>query len=1344
VADSIGGIPVVAPPTIGDFPITVDFGGGLDLNPPIAIHVFDAPELKTEQRFVMGPGMRRLRVRRDHLNKDEYALLKSHWLQAQGQYAQFNIRVAGPGSVGAMETWTCRYENPNLSFDQVAGMLTGDPGLTLLVVADAPLPPYTSVAQVTRFPDSILAGNLAEQTQHIYPLVIIQDQTRSGGALVNQPNYFSNQRVTVDGHEYLPRLLTWSGVSQTLSEASDSTTFTFGNADDAFTNWGNACNLNRAVVQLSLYHAESGYLIYMWGGYALPWSLDTGGKFVLPCSNGTFELTLGYPTRTITRQCWKVYKGRFCPSTASFPDCPKDYDSCVARGVPTSFGGVAPPHQAFQTKDSSTGVMGWGRSWITSVSITSDTIFQNVLQEVWTNEAMLIDAPIICGRDEDTFYAALGMVSDGPIGAYNPNQAVHQLDNQPPHDAVRAPIRGVLGNDPANTAYDFLAISQAPWDQVPPGATYSGGLAFAEIRRTDAAGLQLAPLTEHKMQIGVTQGVGGWVWDAPGSRRWVPGLTNTVWVAVNVYLRALGLRVSPGNAGLISAATMEQYFDCNQAIASAAICDLVVDKIIPSDGTKENQFPFRGILKERKPLKDWLNEILNCCLGYWTFVNGKLWIGIRENASVLAENAFNRAQVKWKTLQTAPVKAAFNWLNVQFGDEEYNWALNAVTVYDIDHASFVGTPDSPQYLQSNMMLVGCSNLSQAARIGTTRLREETGGLGPTEQRNARNFRFQTTVLALTTQVGDIISLTHPMMPGGIAKGRVRSWTLNPDFSIDIEASCVTDAMYDLDQGPKPTDVAPPPLPVQKLAWAEGMAWMPNLIAPFAGDPLYPDILERTFDIWQDYNLADDGTWSPAIFVSGFLMVNQFVSLIAPRISTIIVASGGSLSGGQTINFNVTMYDANGESSSPSNLAAIWIPDGATNQKITLGLMPPNSGTWAGWDLRAGTDRRTLSLQHSAAGAVPATYDFLGPVHPYTRGMPTTVAQYVQVGVKHVVHSGIAGMLVTGVTAPNQIQCDDFIGSTDAWVGRMVSAIADAQTGHAPLWDFEIMTFNSVTGTLTVSPDCVYASPSDSVKTGDVLIVRSVVDNISPDGLTVGDPGWNNSVGRNQFGADGLAPGAEIGHIARIIRGKGQGQYAHIVNNDKLTITLATPFQGVDRTSIVIIEEANWANAGQSSPLPVVADGQQVSIRVPVNNLGNMVVLAGGFLNDGEGHLTDERYAVFREIFVFGQPPNVRTLGPGANDTDGNPWQITPDDQTIAVDTGTNDVNVQVPPLAAYAGRTLLIFNLGANSVIVTPTGTETFYDGSTVQTLTGQGNSLRITSSGDYSVAARKTARRKR
>jgi hypothetical protein len=1328
VADSLGPIPIPDPPTIGAFPLKVEYGSGFDYAPPIAVQQFDQAGLKVEQRFIMGGGAKHFRVQRARLACSEYDELRAHWEQAYGVYAQFPFTYSTPDGVD--ETYTCRYEKPAISFQQLMASIMNVNGLTLLEIPTPPAP-YTSVATVTRFPDATLSAALRADVQRIIPLITIQDRAQATG-----PIYLSNQRVTVNGNLYLPRLLSWEGVQQSIGEAADAAKFTFGNADGVFTQLANKINLNRALVQLSLYHVDASYLIQLWSGYAIPYAINPDGTFDLGATDGTFQMSLAYPVRLMTRTCWKNYKGLYCPSTSSFPDCPKDFDSCVARGVPHSFGGAVVPAQAVRIYDSTTGVLGWGRSMMTSVTVSDDTIYQRSVQEVYTDQDMLVTCDVAAGRDENSFYAAIGVVSDGPVGKYESNLLLHTLDGQPPHDPLRGGgWRGVLGNDPAAES-DFFGIDQAPWDVTPPGSTWAAGLAFAEIRRTDALGLQLAPVTERKMQVTLNEGVGGWIWTAPGSRVWQPGLANCVWVAVNVYLRGIGLRCDPTRATLISSATMEQYFDVNQAISAAALCDLMADKLVGTG--QERQYPFRGVLKDRKPLKNWLTEILNCCLGFYTFVNGKLWIGIRNDSSVRGDNQFDRDTILYKSLQTPPISPAFNWLTVQFGDEEFFYQLNNVTIYDKDHAALTGTPETPNYLTGTMNLVGVSNKSQAARIATTRLREELGGIlvldgdgnvVDDQQLRARDLNFNTTVIALGTQIGDVIGLTHDTLAGGYAEGRVSRWTLNPDFSISIQATPTTDHMYDMTVGDKPQDV-PAQLPrPEVLPVATGLAWMPNHIAPFAGDPLYPDPLERSFDLWQDYSIQRDGTWNPAVYVEGELVINTFISLTQPRLVAAILGGGGQLAGGQTVYAAVVVSDANGQPALPSNLIALWIANGLTNQKITFAIIPPPIGTWARWDLYVGTDRRRIAWQEGATGALPLALDITGPIHPMTRELPEAAARKVRLKAKQVWHSGVVGVAVTSVTAPNKIQSNDFIGSTDDWVGRFLSALADFSDGSAPLWNFTVTAFDSVTGEFTVSPDCVQADPADSVQEGDVLIVRSWADSVSADGATVTDPLWNNSVNRAQFGAAGFNPGEEKTRIARIQRGTGAGQYGVITDNTDISYTVNPPFAiKPDKTSIITIEATDWAYTGaESSDADVAQPGAVAQIRLRIDNLRDRVALIGAFLVDSNGAESDEQFAVYREIFVFGQPPTVRVIGPDPLDPDGNKWKAFETDHTIRMDTSANDIELELPPLYVYQGRKLVVWNDGENQGIIDAAPGEILWDGST-STSISQGQSASFTS----------------
>ena len=67
------------------------------------------------------------------------------------------------------------------------------------------------------------------------------------------------------------------------------------------------------------------------------------------------------------------------------------------------------------------------------------------------------------------------------------------------------------------------------------------------------------------------------------------------------------------------------------------------------------------------------------------------------------------------------------------------------------------------------------------------------------------------------------------------------------------------------------------------------------------------------------------------------------------------------------------------------------------------------------------------------------------------------------------------------------------------------------------------------------------------------------------------------------------------------------------------------------------------------------------------------------------------------------------------------------DQTIRCDTSANAITINLLPLDEYMGRTLLIFNDGANPVVVNTAPGETLYDGSTSVGIPALGNALKIT-----------------
>ena len=84
------------------------------------------------------------------------------------------------------------------------------------------------------------------------------------------------------------------------------------------------------------------------------------------------------------------------------------------------YGGIIAEPQGVRIKDNSTGVWGFGRSPLTSVSLVADSIYDQVLPEIYTDTDMPVNCKVAAGRDESDFYEALGIVGEGPLVAYTP------------------------------------------------------------------------------------------------------------------------------------------------------------------------------------------------------------------------------------------------------------------------------------------------------------------------------------------------------------------------------------------------------------------------------------------------------------------------------------------------------------------------------------------------------------------------------------------------------------------------------------------------------------------------------------------------------------------------------------------------------------------------------------------------------------------------------------------------------------------------------------------------------------------------------------------------------------
>ncbi len=841
--DTIGNIIVPEIAASGVFPIVPDYPYGRASHPDVAIHQFGSGNAKIEQRFLLGTGARRFTVRRTWMNDTQRIALRNFWESKYGPYGAFTYNAPNDDGNGTTP-FTCRFANEPLSWQMVADWVCSV-GITLVEIPTG-TPAYTLSSTATRFPSGVLATALLSQVQQVIPLVKIVPLQAAYPAI-----YLSDRRCSVGGQLYQARLIDFDGITQGMGNESDNASFTFGNADRVMRDLANDVDLYRAALSFSLFHVGTGIKLDLWEGDIVDWSCDAGPEFKVTASDGLYELNLPYPTRKISRTCWKAFNSQACPyaghgamDLVHFPDaaansCDKNYDTpngCLAHGMKHYYGGIIAEPQGVRIKDNSTGVWGFGRSMLTSVSLVADSIYDQVLPEVYTDTEMPVNCKVAAGRDESDFYEALGIVGEGPLVAYTPTHyedkdgdgnaetlVGHTLDGQAHHGFPKNDygLRTALGADPAS-AGDFFSLDQSgnqtggDFRKVYSGNStfkdnFAAGTAFVVIRRSDAKGLQLSNPGDHAMIATVQQGLSGWVWTSPGVRVYGPCMVNPVWIAVNMLFRARGLRLG-ADATTAQLNAAEALFDVQAAIDAAAICNDSVTKMV-GVGT-ETQFAFRGTLQEEKPLRDWLQEVLMNCLGYYTFAFGKLRIGIRENSS--AVEAFTDGNILFRSLQLAPAKPSFNHLTANFADQDFAFVNNSVAVYDIDHAVQIGGGTGPMYLKSTVNLCGTSTKSQAARIVSTRLREELGGTSAAEWRAARQIGFKTTVLALNTEPGMVCSMTHADMPNGMGEFRVVSWRLNKDFSIDVQGRTTTDSMYDLVAGPKPADVESVPVPDEIL------------------------------------------------------------------------------------------------------------------------------------------------------------------------------------------------------------------------------------------------------------------------------------------------------------------------------------------------------------------------------------------------------------------------------------------------------------------------------------------------------------------------------------------------
>jgi hypothetical protein len=814
MSDTIGRITVPTVLNSGQtFPLTTQYPFGFSVERPVIVHRFGSLDAKQEQRYYVGIGPRKFQFKHPNLNWAETNQIKAFWEAMQGPWKAFTYNVPNPGgsTTGVLVT----FEQTPISFEYLRNAV--QVGLNLIEVVDpTQAPTYAVNSTCLRFPSTALSTALLSEVQQIIPLVHIRVRESAVADI-----YVSDRRVTVGGQLYLPRLIGIGEpgsdvlISQDIKGTSDNVRFTFGNGDRVMTQLANDTDLKYAEIDLCLFHVNSGILLQLWKGVIQNFTSDGTPIFPVTCSDGFFQIMNQYPERQLSRQCWKTYndgvncpwasRGRSAAAVTAAGGDPTSCDyylesanGCQVHGMAPYFGAHQADPQGVVIKDDSTGFLGFGRNTVTATSILSDTVWGLALPEIWCNSggnplyAFMASALMVAYRDESGYADSLGILSAGPLGGFTASMVVTNADG---YRYVVAPmvdgylwqglkldgnlnvtkyqpgmgLRYVTGSDPANASTDYFSLGQGS-PQVWEPNVYAAGTAACEIRIVKSTTIQPSTPDQHQMTVPIDYGMWGWTWDQSGNRTAVRGLINPFWIAVNMLLRAMGLYGDPstgsnpaGGSGPTSFAQLATFVLPSLIVGDGSgAAEIAADQVAAILGTGvETQFQFQGIISSQKPFRDWLTEVLNCCLGFYTWEFGKLKLGCRINAS--AVDAYTLANSLFQSLRLTPIQAGFEHLVLSFADVAYQYQANTAEYCDKSHSAYYGRAGSP--LTSQMHSVGCSSLSQALRIAATRTREEIGGVNPAEWRDARNAAWQTTLLGLGNEVGQVASMTHPDIPG---------------------------------------------------------------------------------------------------------------------------------------------------------------------------------------------------------------------------------------------------------------------------------------------------------------------------------------------------------------------------------------------------------------------------------------------------------------------------------------------------------------------------------------------------------------------------------------------------
>lgn len=649
-----------------------------------------------------------------------------------------------------------------------------------------------------------------------------------------------------------------------------------------------------------------------------------------------------------------------------------------------------------------------------------------------------------------------------------------------------------------------------------------------------------------------------------------------------------------------------------------------------------------------------------------------------------------------------PITDTPNRIAFQFQDSENNYAPTSLALAETDDVERVG-----QEVSATVQIDGCANYDQAMRIGQMIHKETHRGNPVGDTRGTQWFEVVSGIGALRVGVGQIgmvdwtkLGLSAQLVRVMSVKGPTKEGLLT--FSVHWhEDNWYVDAQ---NQRPDPEYSNPRRDQLLRASYPP----CPDIVAPHASDPYYSET-DKTFALAPEWTLGADGSWQGRIKIRSKLGVNEFGGAQPPQVQSQanVASTGGSLVTG-TYYIAAVAKDSDGKLSPLSLVSVAIFQPGVSAGVATVPVLWWDAAA-TGYSIFAGQTPFRLTWQADGVGT-PSSVS-LSSYNECSYGAPDTELDALVPMGKVVRHSGILGAVVAAVGANSLTIGGGW--TVNALAGYECSILAKGDGSELPVANYAISA-NTVDGILTVSPDPV----ADGIAIGDVLVVRSK-PTISDGGRTFTDPMWMNPL--SNAGA-GLNPDDEAGKAARIVAGTGMGLTNRVASATTTSHTMASDWLvEPDSTTRIIIEDAEWLPLDAPfRPISNSDPAAELTLAFPINNYVQQTILVGLKTMDGSENSCVDALIRVRELYVFGEPPGVKTVTAD--------YTVQRGDRTIMADASAGPITITLLPTSDMTGLPLTFYRVDAspNTVSIDPDGTDTVNQDANYE-LNGQKSVLNIT-----------------